>query len=328
MVLPVMAVIALAVWILCGAFANGWWLQMACFALTVYLLVELSNRMALLRVRSRMVSSVFIALSSAACRLYPSTEGAIVQLCFVVMLAILFTTYQDRNAPGHCFYAMLSLGIASLFAPCVLLFFPVILLLLATQLQAFSGRNVTGMLFGLLLPYWLLLPIQIGVAMQLFGESALGQLTFLPFHYLQSETFHALTVSVATVFSHPQLRLFAPATSFFIAFVVVLTIAGTLHFWQISYEEKIQVRLLYGFFISMTTATLCAIALLPGQSDVLLRVFILCSSPVIAHFFTFTSSRLSNATFIVSVAVCLLLTVYSLLPEAVRTLIAAQLPSL
>ena len=69
--LPVMAVVTSLLWLLSGS-ADQWrWLTLALTALTTYIVVELNNRHALLRIRSRLVSSVFLLFMAASPFLRP-----------------------------------------------------------------------------------------------------------------------------------------------------------------------------------------------------------------------------------------------------------------
>ena len=154
MLLPAAALIALAVWLLCGLIDRGWWGQLICFAVSAYLMVELSNGNALLRVRSRMVSSVFLILSCTFCFNFGSLSAGIVQLCSVAAIIILFHSYQDDQAPGWTFYAFLCLGLGSMAFIQLLIFAPIAWLLMAVYLQSLSLRTWVASLIGLVTPYW------------------------------------------------------------------------------------------------------------------------------------------------------------------------------
>jgi len=97
-----------------------------------------------------------------------------------------------------------------------------------------------------------------------------------------------------------------------LAFTIVLSGIAVLHFWQRSFEDKIRIRLLYGFFTTMTAVTLGMVFVQPQHFDVLMRIAFVCASPLIAHLLTFTSSRLSNIMFFVTVALALGIITYNL----------------
>ena len=66
--LSVTIVYAVGVWLLSGFVQENWWIQFGCFALAAFLMLELNNVNALIRIYSRMVSCSFLALLHRACR--------------------------------------------------------------------------------------------------------------------------------------------------------------------------------------------------------------------------------------------------------------------
>jgi len=298
--LPVAALFAIGVWLYAGLVTQHLWPQLACFIASIYLLVELTNQNALLRVRSRMVSSTFIVLSCTASFLFPSMTGAMVQMLIIGSLMFLFQTYQDPLAMGRTFYAFLGIGLASLAFVQTLWYVPLLWVLMATQLQSLNWRSWLASVIGLTTPYWfallwLLTPFSI-------PEEGSIDLTPLAEHFSlfvpQFSTF-AFHLSPLTTHLYPLL------------FTIVLAGVGMFHFWQYSFEDKIRIRLLYGFFTSMTIYTLVLILMQPQHADVLMRILFVCASPIIAHVMTFTSSRLSNILFFVAIAIAIALTVIS-----------------
>ena len=111
--MPITTVYALVVWLLSGVLTNHWWWQFACFAITCYLMVELNNINALIRIFSRMVSSAFLVLTCCACFLFPALHEAVMQTCLTAFVTMLFLTYQNKGAAGITYYAFLLFGVAS-----------------------------------------------------------------------------------------------------------------------------------------------------------------------------------------------------------------------
>ena len=299
MTLPVAAIFAIGVWLQYGLVSKGLWPQLACFIVSVYLLIELSNHNALLRVRSRMVSSSFLALSCTGCFLFDSMTGAIVQLCTIISLMFLFQTYQDQQAAGRTFYAFLPVGVASLVFVQTLWFVPLLWVLMGTQLQSLSWRSWLASVIGLTTPYWFALLW----LMMPFNIPEGGSIDLAPFaeHFAQLVSFQPISLQSLSI---GMIAVFV--------FTLVLAAIGTMHFWQYSFEDKIRIRLLYGFFITMTTFTLVFVMVQPQHYGVLMRIGFVCASPLIAHVLTFTNSRLSNIFFFVAISLVLVLTTYNL----------------
>ena len=84
--MPITTVYALIVWLLSGVLTNHWWWQFACFAITCYLMVELNNINALIRIFSRMVSSAFLVLTCCACFLFPALHEFFLPLIWLMMI--------------------------------------------------------------------------------------------------------------------------------------------------------------------------------------------------------------------------------------------------
>lgn len=290
--LPVTSLFAIAVWLLAGLLAEQWLLQFVMFALTAYLMVELNSTNALIRIFSRMVSCAFLVLMCTANFLFPSLQGALTQLCFVATLLILFQCYQDNQAVGKVYYAFVCFGLGTVAYAQFIWLLPLLWLLLAFNLQALSWRTVGASLLGLLTPYW-----------------------FVLCWMVWNRDFAPLTshVSSLTTFGQPFdfSLLTAPKTAVLV-FIVLLMFTGIVHNIRQRYQDSIRIRLLYNIFIWTGLVTLLLLALQPQHYDVLMRIAIVVTAPLIAHFLTLTSTRITNAAFVAITATALLLTAYSL----------------
>lgn len=289
--LPVMALYTLLVWLLSSTVQPIGWIQMVCVGLAAFLLVELSNSNALLRVRSRMVTSVFLALSCVYCPYLLSLSSCVLVLCMVSALLILFRTYQDNRRPGVCYYAFLCLGIGSIFFIQVFYLIPLVWLLMATQLQSLSLRTWLASLFGLLTPYWFMVP-------------------WLVWH--QNYQWLLDHVMPLTEFDSAGIHTFTIGQVASYTVILLMALLGIGHFWLKSYEDKIRIRQLFGFFIVMILVVALWMMFQPQCFDQLMPLLILFTSPLIAHFFTFTESRVTNIFFIICIVLVVLLTALNL----------------
>lgn len=260
---------------------------------TSLVMIELSNSNVLLRVRSRMVTTTFLLLSTACSFLFSSLSGGIVSLCFVCSLYLLFHTYQAPSAVRPTYYAYLIVSLSSFFIVQTLYFVPLFWLLSLTQLQSLRFRTWMASLLGLVTPYWFIIP-----------------------WLLYQKSFQPLTDHFYELWSFQEPFDFSligiqPLCSFI--FINLLAIAALIHFLTHAFEDRIRVRQLYGFFIwTGFTASLVLIAQ-PQFYDLLLRIIIICASPLIAHFFTFTHSRFTNVLFIVSLTLVTVLILWNAL---------------
>ena len=291
-ILPVMAVYALVIWTLGDLLVNNWWPQLVCYATTIYLIIELSNSNALLRIRSRMVSCTFIALTCMLSPLFGSLTSGLMLLFWTAATLILFSTYQDSQAAGRVFYAFIFLSSSSLVFIQSLWLMPIVWLLMLTQLQSLSWRTWLASIIGLLTPYW-----------------------FFTLWFIYTNDFSPLLQHLAGLWEIPftfDYTALTPGMVAAYAIALVLTLAGIVNFWHRSFEDKIRIRLLYGFFTTMSLFLFALIALLPQYYDPLIRLAILFACPLVAHLAVFTSTRITNIAFFVVLALILTITILNL----------------
>ena len=290
--LPFVSVYAVIIWLLYGLSDEDWWLQFACFVVTSYLMLLINNVNALIRIYSRMVSCAFLALFCAACFLMPSVKGAIMQTCVVASWLILFQSYQDKESSGTTYYAFLFIGLASMAYVHVLFFVPFLWLMMATNLLSLSWRTWGASLLGLLTPYW-------------FGCSWLvykNDFTLLTSHF-------ASLASFQTPFHYSGISIGEIAV---FVLLVICTVTSIIHYIRKSYNDKIRIRMLFGFFIWTDLFATLFLLLQPQHSDMLFRFIIISTAPLIGHFLALTSTRITNIAFYVLSLITLLITAYQL----------------
>lgn len=297
-------VYAIAVWLGAGLLADaipnslaelwqGMWVQFACFLLSVSLMALLNNSNALIRVYSRTVSSTFVMLTCAGNFLFCSMGGAVFQLFMVAVYLAMFRTYQDKTAVGWSYYAFLCVGLASYFFIQILFFVPLLWMLMSFQLSSLSWRTFFASILGLLTPYWFALPLLF------FQDNADAMAT----HFMALADFQQPFTGMASVTVN-ELLLFV--------FIVALGITGTVHYQRKRLGDNIRIRLLYDCFILMWIASGIVLILQPQHYDALIRLLIINVSPLVAHFLTFTNTRMTNIAFHIICAMVLLLTLFNL----------------
>lgn len=292
MTMPAVTFYAMAVWLLCGGLTHHWWWQLLCISITTYLMVELNNINALIRIFSRMVSSTFLALLCSACFIFPALPETVMLTCMTAFILLLFLTYQDKESAGLTYYAFLFLGVGSIAYIHVLFFLPLIWLLMMTHTMSLSWRTWMASLLGLLTPYWFYIP-----------------------WIIYQRDYSAITnhFMALTVFEEPfNLYGITDSQKATLGLVILLAIIGTTHYIRKSYLDKIRIRMFYGFFIFMDLAALLFLLLQPQHFNAMLLLMIVNTSPLVAHFVALSSTRLTNITFMVLSAAFLLLTAYNI----------------
>lgn len=257
-------------------------------------MVELNNSNVLIRIYSRSVSAAFIILSCIACFLFPSLNGAIVQLCLIASLLTLFQTYQDKTTVGLTFYTYALLGLASLLEVHIFWFVPVYWIVQMFFIYSLSIRTFQASLLGILLPYWCLL------AWVLWRYE--GNLTPLWQHFEPLTNFQF--PFDYTSIGHARILTFA--------FLVVLFLTGLVHYLRTSFNDKIRIRQIYYSLVFLDVIAIVFLIAQPQHEDLMLRVIIITTSPLIGHFISLTYTRLTNIAFCVILSVALILTVFTL----------------
>lgn len=289
--LPVTAVYALAVWLTAYALHGRMYAELAVFALSAYLMVELNNRNALIRVYSRMVSCTFLVLGTMAAPVIGNIDVVIMQLCFIASYLLLFASYQDKRAQGRMFYAFMFIGIASVIYPQSLFFVPVLWVLIGTNLMAMSWRNFWASVIGLTAPYWF-----IG------GYCAMTDGFWTVVQELESNLWTArpydITVSVGT------------AVAF--GFTLLVTAIGAVHFLRNSYKDKIRTRMIYEMLITLAAFTAALAVLQPANAGQLTGILIVNASILAGHFFALTCTRFTNIAFILLALLALAATAFNM----------------
>ena len=290
--LPVTGVYAFAVYALGGLFTEQLWVQFVLLAVSSFLMMELNNVNALIRIYSRMVSCSFLVLAVMSQYLVVDVRCGIVQACFIAFYLFLFSAYQDNRAMGRVFYAFLMLGIASTMFVQILFFVPLVWVLLCTNLMVRSFRAFVSSLFGLLVPYWFM------VAYYLYIDDVDSLLD----HFLQIAQFGPVLGWMDMPVSHILTA----------AYVAILAVVGMIHFRLNNYKDKIRTRMLFEIFSVLALAAIVFMILQPQHIDYLLALLIVSTSPMIGHYIALTNTFITNISFYVMLVVALIITCVNL----------------
>ena len=289
--LPVAAILTTALWASAGLKEDRLWIPFATLALSVLLMARLNDAYTLMRIYSRMVSCCLMAFTWMALSTFQNTANGLILLCVITAYQFLFAAYQDKHAPGYIFFAFTAFGCASFIFPQIVFFIPVLWILLITRIMAFSWRNIMASLLGLLFPYW------IAAGWYVYDGQVENLLNIL----LPGELFSPLA-------DYQSLPLSAMLN---LSFLLILAVIGIIHFLSGSYKDKIKTRMFYEIFITMTLCCFVFIALQPHYYEMLLPILLVNEAPLVAHFVTFSNSRLSNITVIFMFLITLALTAFN-----------------
>ena len=291
--LPSMGIYAIVVWLMCGLLSDHLWLQFACFVISSYLMVELNNSNALIRIYSRMVSCSFIMMACMSTFLLKSASAMLLSIFAVMSFITAFLTYQDKSSMGRTFYSFLSLGLATLLEVRLLYFAPVMWIAMFFYLRSMNIRIFISSLFGLVCPYWF-------VSLYLIYTN---DFTLAVSHFSRLVKFGHIAD-----FSHIPVSALVS-----IYFVTTLSVTGIIHYLRNRINDKTRTRMLYNTFILFNLATIVFLILQPQLYMPLLTILIVTGSPLIAHFIALTHTWITNMSFKVIVITALALTIMNIL---------------
>lgn len=286
--LPVTGIAVTAIWVLVTLSRGYEWWPLLLMLGSAALMMHLNKENALMRTFSNMVSCSFLVLSLMLLPQMQDWHTGLAQLFCILGYTYLFRAYQDQQGMGEVFTAHAMIGAASIFFPQVLYFVPILWVLLGTKLMALSLHTFLASLLGLLIPYWFwagyLFFVQGDLTIILSQLSQLGE--FTPLLDWQSQPHRLTAIAI---------------------FIFIVGMMGSIHFLRTAFNDKIRTRMIYEIFIIMASCTALFILLQPARMDMLLPLLIVNVSPLLAHYITFTHTRLTNASFFVLIALALLL---------------------
>jgi len=234
---------ATLVWTIAGLYNTSVIVPGVCILLATYLMMELNNANALIRIYSRMVSCSFLVFATMAAFMFPSIQTAIIVLGFVGFYTFAFRCYQHTHAPGWTFYAFFCIGMASIVWVQTLFFLPVLWIIMRTNTLSMSPRNFVASLLGIVLPYW----FYAGYL------AAKGDITLLISHFEK-----------IAVFAEPfNLKLLSFSQVLILSLVLVCAIIGIVHFMNQKRNDNIRTRLFYQVFITIDLVTIGFLLLQP-----------------------------------------------------------------
>lgn len=252
---------------------------LALCSLSIYAMAELNNASVLLRVSSRMLSSmlaVLLATFVVPCIAHP---GVFVVLFSLLSFFPLFGSCQV-SSPMLTFVTHLFLSLASLAFPKLLCLVPVYWMM-QVMMRSLSFRCFVASLLGVLLPYWFFA----GVAVS-FGWT---------------DVFLAHILSLITFQFGDYAQVDAKQYASF-AFVLLLFVLGSVDFVRSSFKDKTRVRLIYNSLIIHGLFAALFGMLQPQHMAIWQSVLIIDAAIVFGHFFTLTNNRFTNILMLVLLA--------------------------
>jgi len=272
--LPVSCAIAIVVWYLCHRhdfLHTDLLMGMGASVVAVYLLAELNNQNALIRVGSRIISSILALLLAIVFQLHTFQTGHIV-LLLVLLSLFSFTSLYQNPSPVHSFLAYLFFSLATLAFPKLWLFVPIWWFSLF-YMRGLTLRTFVASCLGLVVPYW-------------FYFSALFCLDdyeAIQGFYHEMADFYWPSLSDVTVEKLVQ-----------IAYLLLLLSVGIVEVLLNQHKDKVRVRILYGVFMTHAFFVVLFLCLQPQYFYNLLPLLMVYAAILSGHFMALTSTKVSH----------------------------------
>ena len=253
------------------------WLSLATsfllHGLTGWILIELNNAYAIIRMRASVQTAFYLLFVSACPLLHRLHAGNVGAVACMAALYFLLGSYRHRRPESMLFYAFALLGTGSLAVPQLTLLAPVFWIG-AYNFRALRFKSFCASLLGWWLPYWFLLGhAYFHGQMELFCSPFRELACFAPW----SMDYHA----------------FATLGCLFVVFAV-----ATTHCLATGYEDKIRTRSYLHFLIWFCCYTFLFMTLQPSEETALLPMLLAGVSFPAGHLFVLTDGRGINYFFI------------------------------
>ena len=250
-----------------------------------YLLAELDNAFALVRVSQRVVSTLLFVLLASVAHLHTLQPAHLCVLCAVLLFFPLFHGYQAPQLTVMPYLAGLVVGLASLVLSSAL-FLLIPLWIAQGMLRAFSFRGWVATVLGVLTPYVWVLTIA-------YCTDATDWLLIAAADWLRM---------LLPAFDSFSLRLIGP-----IGVALLLCLLGAIDIIRNSQGDRTRTR--YQNYAVLLLALWAVLWLLvqPYLADRILPFLLTPTAILAAHFLTLSSGRV--ATILSAVALSLLMVV-------------------
>lgn len=272
----------------------SWVMQGASFVLYAiigYLLIEINNTFAIIRMRASVQTSLYFLLITVCPGLHQLYAGDVAAVAFFISLYFLLKSYQQPQAAASLFHSFVCMGVGSILFPQLTYFAP-IWLIGAYNFQSLTFRSFCGAVVGWMLPYWFLL-----------GHA---------FYYGQMEWFYAPFRELATFQPIRLLEDFQVWELATLGYIFILFIVSVVHCLATGYQDKIRTRAYLHFLIFLCFCLFIFIGLQPTLGIDLLSLLLVVVSFLLGHFFVLTNSRPANWFFIGSSVGLILLYIFNI----------------
>ena len=273
--------------------AAMWWLPQQMFSvrcllglilclLTTFVVMETNAQQHIIRIRTRMMSCVWLVMAASLSFMHPLGEPIVAAAFLCVSYLLLFRSYQRHRPQAIVFHAFLMLGIGSFCAPVMLAMAIPYFLYLAIFLRSLTRRAFWAGILGIIVPYWCY-AVWCFVTGNL--QSFLDRLTEMVQYEIPT---------LEAIISMPFVWQVSAAV------IILLSIVSIIHYLRTNYDDNIRVRMILYIYLSQTILLIAFLLLQPAHYQTTMALLVASASPLIAHYFSLTGSWFSTFFFFLS----------------------------
>jgi hypothetical protein len=226
-------------------------------------------------------------------------QTTLIQTLTGICIYLLLFCYKDKKEVPSIFCIALIISIGSIIWTPFLYFLPIVIFLLCIPLYAISFKAVSAIIMGIVLPYWTLIPYFV------YKENT----DWIKLHFASlhdaSVLFDYSSVTVGHLVCY--------------AILIILMLIGWIHFVRTAYKDKIKTRNLYDVIITLSIFFALIIPIAPAYADYTLTMLAVVVSPLAAHYFSLTSTKLTNIVFIISIAIIAMVSIMAIYTPYLET---------
>ncbi len=270
-----------------------WWLPQKAFdvrclmglvlcLLTTYIVMETNARWHIIRIRTRMMSSVWLILSASLSFMHPLSEPIVAAAFLTISYFLLFRCYQSHRPQVSVFHSFLMLSLGSFCTPIMLAMAIPFFFYLALFLRSLTWKAFWAGMLGIVVPYWC-------YAVWCFMTEDLQGLAARMVEMVQVEM-----PSIEQLVTLPLVWQVSAGV------VALLSIVSLLHYLSTNYDDKIRVRMILYIYVSQTLLLMVLLALQPAHYQTTMALLVCSASPLIAHYFSLSRSIMTTIFFLLA----------------------------
>ena len=289
-------------WLPQGGYSVEYLLGWLLCAVTAYAVMETAATCRLLRVRSRMTSTLLLLLLAVCGFLHPIQSGTLVLACAALAFRFLLQTYDQPYPQTDTWHAYLFWALGSLFWAPLLLLTPLLLWNQGIFLRTLGGKSMAAALIGLLHPYffWALGALFLGRADTLAAhfDALCAPFTAPCWWQWALDIIHTASADDCWPLLRraflARLQSHLPEAAA-LTLLLLLASTGFIHYVRKSFDDKIRVRASHYCYLTLMCGAGLWLALQPMHFPQLFPLLLLATAPSAAHFVALTHTAWTNA---------------------------------